>query len=64
MAQKTKPMDLASLKVKYDLLVETLKSVDFNKVKAAQKLNIDRKTIHNIIKMYRKHFLTEETQSA
>lgn len=64
MARKPKPVDLAVLKVKYDLVVEALHKADFDKAKAARQLSVDRKTIHNILKTYRKHFPSEVTQSA
>lgn len=64
MAKKPKPLDLATLQVEYDLILATLKKVDFDKAKAARLLNVDRKTINNKLKQYRIYFLTEETQSA
>lgn len=64
MARKPKPLDLAALQVEYDLIVDTLKKVDFDKAKAARLLNIDRKTIHNKLKLYRITFLAEPAQPA
>lgn len=62
MGRKPKPLDLAALKVEYDLIVETLVKVDFDKAKAARLLNVDRKTIHNKLKQYRKAGLHESVQ--
>jgi len=42
----------ASLDAEYDLIVEALKQVNFNKSKAARLLNIDRKTLYNKMKQY------------
>jgi len=59
MGRKPKPLDIAALKVEYDLIVETLSKVDFDKAKAARLLNVDRKTIHNKLKKYRIAVLQE-----
>ena len=64
MAKPHKPLDRAALQGEYDLIVETLKSVDFDKAKAARLLNITRNTLNNKLKQYRIAFLTEEAQSA
>jgi two-component system, NtrC family, response regulator HydG len=67
MARKRKSlseMDLAVLKVEYDIIVDALKKVDFDKAKAARLLGVDRKTIHNKLKMYRKYFMAETTLPA
>jgi len=64
MSRKPKPLDIAALKAEYEVLVETLKKVDFNKVKAARLLNVDRKTISNKLKQYRKAGLHESTEVA
>lgn len=63
MARKPKPLDIAALKAEYDILVETLIKVDFDKSKAARLLNVDRKTISNKLKQYRKAGLHETVQS-
>jgi two-component system response regulator HydG len=67
MARRRKPiseMDLAVLKVEYDLIVDALKKVDFDKAKAARLLCVDRKTIRNKLKMYRKYFMVEDNLPA
>jgi DNA-binding NtrC family response regulator len=43
----------ATLDAEYDLILETLKKVNYNKSKAAKLLNIDRKTIYNKIKQFK-----------
>ncbi|RZK20256.1 MAG: sigma-54-dependent Fis family transcriptional regulator [Pedobacter sp.] len=47
-----KPKDLknAAQEAEYDTILSVLKEVNFNKTKAAQILNIDRKTLYNKIK--------------
>lgn len=42
----------ASLDAEYDMIVEALKQVNFNKSKAARLLNIDRKTLYNKMKQH------------
>jgi len=46
------PLDEAALKAEYDLIVETLKKTKFNKSKAAELLQIDRKTLYNKLTAY------------
>lgn len=48
------PLDKAALKAEYDLIVETLKKTKFNKSKAAELLQIDRKTLYNKLTAYEK----------
>jgi two-component system response regulator HydG len=42
----------ASSKAEYETILSVLKKVNFNKTKAAEMLNIDRKTLYNKIKSY------------
>jgi two-component system response regulator HydG len=51
-AQITKPRDLknAALEAEYEAILKVLREVNFNKTKAAQILNIDRKTLYNKMK--------------
>jgi two-component system, NtrC family, response regulator HydG len=44
---------VASIDHEYELIVKTLKEVNFNKTKAAKALNIDRKTLYNKLALYR-----------
>ncbi|SOE21003.1 DNA-binding transcriptional response regulator, NtrC family, contains REC, AAA-type ATPase, and a Fis-type DNA-binding domains [Spirosomataceae bacterium TFI 002] len=50
------PKDLkdAAVEAEYDLILDTLKKVNFNKSKAAKLLNIDRKTLYNKLKHLKK----------
>ncbi len=43
----------AGIDAEYEVIVETLKKVNFNKSKAAKLLNIDRKTLYNKMSQYR-----------
>lgn len=49
---KVKKLDLknAALEAEYETILKVLKEVNFNKTKAAQLLNIDRKTLYNKMK--------------
>jgi len=49
-----KEVDLkdAAAKAEYDMIMNVLKEVNFNKTKAAEILKIDRKTLYNKIKIY------------
>jgi len=51
-SQQDKPQDLknAALEAEYDAILSVLIKVNFNKTKAAQILNIDRKTLYNKMK--------------
>lgn len=42
----------ASIDAEYEMIIEALKQVNFNKSKAAKLLNIDRKTLYNKMKQY------------
>lgn len=59
MAKKTKPLDRAALQAEYDVIVEALKSSNFDKAKAARLLNIDRKTLYNKLHKYKETFLAK-----
>lgn len=48
------PLDRAALEAEYDLIVKTLKKTKFNKSKAAELLQIDRKTLYNKLEAYEK----------
>ncbi|HEY0679235.1 MAG TPA: sigma-54 dependent transcriptional regulator [Chitinophagaceae bacterium] len=43
----------ASIDAEYEMILQALKKVNFNKSKAAKLLNIDRKTLYNKMKQYR-----------
>jgi two-component system response regulator HydG len=43
----------ANIDAEYEVILEALKQVNFNKSKAAQLLNIDRKTLYNKMKQYK-----------
>jgi two-component system, NtrC family, response regulator HydG len=49
-----KSLKNASLDAEYEMVLKALEEVDFNKSKAAKLLNIDRKTIYNILNQYKK----------
>jgi two-component system response regulator HydG len=46
------PLSEAALIAEYEIIVETLKKTKFNKRKAAELLQIDRKTLYNRIAEY------------
>lgn len=43
----------ASADIEFEIIVEAIKKCNYNKSKAAQLLNIDRKTLYNKMKMYK-----------
>lgn len=43
----------AAAKAEYETIMRVLKEVNFNKTKAAQVLNVDRKTLYNKIRSYK-----------
>lgn len=49
------PADLksAATRAEYETIMQVLKEVNFNKTKAAEKLNIDRKTLYNKMKAFK-----------
>jgi DNA-binding NtrC family response regulator len=49
-----KPLSEAALEAEYDVIVEALKKTKFSKRKAAEILNIDRKTLYNRLDEYYK----------
>jgi len=53
MPQKESSLKEAGIDAEYEVIVETLKKVNFNKSKAAKLLNIDRKTLYNKMSQYR-----------
>jgi len=46
----------AASKAEYETIMNVLKEVKFNKKKAAEVLNIDRKTLYNKLKSYEEFF--------
>jgi len=44
----------AALEAEYEMIMQTLRQVNFNKSKAAQMLNIDRKTLYNKLQHFEK----------
>ena len=46
------PLDRAAIAAEYELIVETLKKTKFNKSKAAEILQVDRKTLYNKLRAY------------
>jgi two-component system response regulator HydG len=54
MAPKSNNLKNIALGAEYNMIMETLKKVKFNKSKAAQLLNIDRKTLYNKLQNFDK----------
>lgn len=54
----------AAIQAEYDLIVETLKSCNFNKKKASEILKIDRKTLYNKLNKYKDFKKEKETAAA
>ena len=51
--ENTRTLKAAGIDAEYEMIVETLKKVNFNKSKAARLLHIDRKTLYNKMSQYR-----------
>jgi two-component system response regulator HydG len=51
-AKITPSIKSAAINAEFEMIMETLKKVQFNKTKAAELLNIDRKTLYNKMKQY------------
>ena len=49
---ETMDLKTSASKAEYDAIMKVLQEVNFNKTKAAEVLNIDRKTLYNKIKGY------------
>jgi DNA-binding NtrC family response regulator len=49
------PLEKAAIEAEYSLIVETLKKTKFNKSKAAELLQIDRKTLYNKLDYYEQY---------
>ena len=58
--EELSPFEKAVIKSDYEIIVDALKKTKFSKVKAAQLLGIDRKTLYNKIERYHETFLSEE----
>ena len=57
---QTQTLDQAAIKAEFELITEALKKTGFNKSKAAELLNVDRKTLYNKIKRYQKEILSQQ----
>ena len=51
-ANQLKSLKNAAHEAEYEVILNVLKQVNFNKTKAAQMLNIDRKTLYNKMKIF------------
>lgn len=58
--EELSPFEKAVIKADYEIIVDALKKTKFSKVKAAQLLGVDRKTLYRKIERYHETFLPEE----
>lgn len=56
------PLSEAALIAEYNIIVETLKKTKFNKRKAAELLQIDRKTLYNRLDEYYRMLADKEAK--
>lgn len=54
------PLDKAAIEAEYNLIVKTLKKTKFNKTKAAEILQIDRRTLYNKLEAHDKMVASSE----
>jgi DNA-binding NtrC family response regulator len=59
-----KPLSEAALEAEYEIIVEALKKTKFSKRKAAEILQIDRKTLYNRLDEYYKMVAKKEELAA
>lgn len=55
------PLSEAALLAEYEIIVEALKKTKFNKRRAAELLQIDRKTLYNRIEEYEQYLAKQKT---
>lgn len=58
------PLSEAALIAEYEIIVETLKKTKFNKRKAAELLQIDRKTLYNRIDEYHQYLAKKANEKS